>query len=393
MTVAVLSAVAGAAIYIGQADGPRLSATAAIAVDVETGRVLWGKNAEASRYPASTTKVLTGLLLVENTEPTDVIVAPADTKTVRGSSLHMEPGETVSAGEALYALMLRSANDTAHAIAVHLAGSDEGFAAMMNRRATELGCTGTFFRTPHGLNDDYHVTTAHDLARLAVAAVAEQEFANVVSAQEHWITRSMNQRDLLLKNRNSMLTEDPSNAGIKTGYTNPAGQCFVGLHRYQGRGVVTVILQSTDWRSDQHALSDWLQQTFSFQKLATKGETVGQVSVLGGQSPTASVTVSTDVQGYVSKADLEGAVLRASVDHVAPVLAGQDLGPGSIELADGTSFAVDIRSLDEVKRRFDPSAIFRNPVALLVLGGSALLTHWMRKRALRPRRTSAARPR
>jgi len=126
------------------------------------------KNADIPRYPASTTKVMTGLLLAENTLPEDTIVAPSDVDAITGSKMHLKPGEKVSAGDMLYALMLRSANDGCYAVALHISGSVPAFAKLMNQRAQELGCTHTHFHNPNGLNDTQHLTTAHDLAMIAI---------------------------------------------------------------------------------------------------------------------------------------------------------------------------------------------------------------------------------
>ncbi|MBA3725734.1 MAG: D-alanyl-D-alanine carboxypeptidase, partial [Armatimonadetes bacterium] len=131
---------------------PVVGAKSAIVMDAATGAILFEKDARATRYPASTTKVMTALLLIELVKPGTMITAPLDVKQVTGSSLHLKPGEQLTREDALYALMLRSANDVAHTVAVHIAGSDAKFAALMNKRAAELGCVNTHFRNPHGLN-------------------------------------------------------------------------------------------------------------------------------------------------------------------------------------------------------------------------------------------------
>src|SRR5205814_5948100 len=136
--------------------------------------------------------------------------------------------ERISREDALYALLLRSANDLAHSIAVQISGSDEGFADLMNQKAQEIGCQNTHFHNPHGLNDDLHSTCAYDLALIARAAMRNEEFRAAVSTQKRFIQRSMNQKDLLMKNHDKLLFHDATLEGIKTGFTKPAGQCFVG---------------------------------------------------------------------------------------------------------------------------------------------------------------------
>ena len=244
-------------IQVGNPDGPEVSAEAAIVMDATTGRILWGKNIEVPKYPASTTKIMTGLLLAENTDPSDVLTAPQDIEEVRGSSMHLRPGERVNSKDMLRALMLRSANDGAHTIALHLSGSLKRFARKMNERAAECGATNTEFFTPHGLNHPYHLTTALDLAKIGREAMKNERFREAVKTPEYTIDRTINTQDILMQNRNDLFEVDPSIQGIKTGYTNPAGLCFVGFHDSDGRQIVTVLLRSKNWRFDQQRIAEW----------------------------------------------------------------------------------------------------------------------------------------
>ncbi len=152
--------------------GYDVSAKSAIIIDAGSGKVLWSKNAESSMFPASTTKIMTALLLIEHCKMTDMITAPADIEKVKEASMHLKPGEQVSVHDMLYALMLRSANDGCYAVATHISGSVEEFSKLMNLRARQAGCTHTHFHNPNGLNDRDHTTTAHDLALMGRAADA-----------------------------------------------------------------------------------------------------------------------------------------------------------------------------------------------------------------------------
>ena len=127
-----------------------VSAKTAIVIDASSGKVLWSKNPESSMYPASTTKIMTGLLLVEHCKPNDIITAPYDIETIKEASMHLKPGERVTAHDMLYAIMLRSANDGCYAIAKHISGSVEAFAKLMNERARQVGCSNTHFVNPNG---------------------------------------------------------------------------------------------------------------------------------------------------------------------------------------------------------------------------------------------------
>ena len=203
------------------------SAKAACVLELETGRVLFAFN-ENSRLPmASTTKVMTALLAIENGSPGDSVTCSANAYGVPGTTIYLTEGETLTLREMLLGLMLVSGNDAAVAIAEHIGGSVGQFVAMMNARARALGAVNTHFANPHGLPDDTHVTTALDLARIARAAMQNEEFRTLVSttdAQIPWAGRSHPRQ---LHNKNRLLTSYPGATGVKTGYTSRAGRCLV----------------------------------------------------------------------------------------------------------------------------------------------------------------------
>lgn len=238
-----------------------IRAKAGIIVDAASGIVLWEKNPDAKMYPASTTKIMTGLLLIENTLPDDMIKAPRDVQSVGESSMNLVPGEKLSAVDLLTGIMLRSANDGAYAAAIHVAGSNKKFAAMMNERAAALGCSSTNFVNPHGLHHDQHYTSARDLAIIARAAMMNDQFRAVVRQPILSISRGDGGAEEI-SNRNRWLGADPSADGIKTGYTRKAGRCFVGSATRDGVQIITVQLNSTDWVADQPKMVDWAFANF-----------------------------------------------------------------------------------------------------------------------------------
>ena len=211
-----------------------VGALSATAIDAASGKVLWSKDPDAPRFPASTTKIMTGLLLAERLKPTDTITAPWDVALVKESSMHLKPFERLSARDMLTALMLRSANDGCYAVAVRLAGSVDKFADMMNARAKEIGCTGTHFHNPNGLNDPQHYTTAHDLALIGREAMRNPLFASVVKTYKARIDRSINVKDEWMVNHDKRLLKDPTCDGIKTGWTVPAGTVLRRQHGARG---------------------------------------------------------------------------------------------------------------------------------------------------------------
>ncbi|MFQ3587594.1 MAG: D-alanyl-D-alanine carboxypeptidase family protein [Fimbriimonadaceae bacterium] len=260
---------------------PDISAKGSIVVDRLTGQVLWAKEPDARLFPASTTKILTALVMVERLRPETPIKAPADIEKITGASLHLKPGEVVSAHDMLQAVLLRSANDACHAVSIHVAGSVEGFAKLMNEKARELGMTNSNFRNAHGLHDPEHYTTARDLAILARAAMQDPTIREIVGRRRAEITRSINQEDRVIVSKNRLIAPDSPFHGIKTGYTRPAGACFVGGASRNGIDIVTVVLGSEDWLADTRFLADWTFDRFARRQLATPGQPVAKIGLPG----------------------------------------------------------------------------------------------------------------
>lgn len=315
-----------------------ITAKTAIAIDAGSGKVLWSRDAEASMFPASTTKIMTGLLLVEHCLPTDVITAPADIEKVKEASMHLKPGERVTARDMLYAIMLRSANDGCYAIAVHISGSVEAFAELMNKRAKQIGCTHTHFHNPNGLNDPQHTTTAHDLALMGRAAMKYQAFRDAVKTVKVEINRSINMHDRVMVNHDKLLRKDPYAEGIKTGYTVPAGHCFVGSSTRNGFRVITAVMKSKHWQRDSEDLMDWTFHHFEKKETIPAGQEVGSIQVPGcGDKP---IPVALDEPAYtigaigklVPKATQR---LEALPNLQAPIKKGQQIGNLLLKDADG----------------------------------------------------------
>ena len=331
----VFSAFAGA-----QPAPPTVNALGAIVIDADSGRVLFSKNADLRLHPASTTKIMTALLLAEKCQPDESIVAPADVKTVKESSMHLMPGEQVTAEEMMYALLLRSANDGCHSVALHISGSEAAFAELMNSRAKEIGCKNTTFVNPHGLTNAGHLTTAYDLAMMAREAMKNPLFAKVVGTQKHVLSRSLNLKDTLVENHDKWLWLDPRARGVKTGWTKPAGHCFVGCATENGITVITAIMKSDAWIHDQQAMVDWAFSNFEVRTLFKKGDVIDDMTVVSGSEPKVGLVCGRDVKGLVAKgAPKAECTWNHSMTLSAPVVAGQPVvtavwsdGTGSLQV-------------------------------------------------------------
>ena len=214
-----------------------------ICIEADSGKVLDESNADARKFPASTTKILTALVVLENM-PLDLEFRVDDSAVgVEGSSIYLKRGEIVTVGDMLYGLMLRSGNDAAVALAVATAGSVERFAAMMNDRARRAGAKNSRFVNPHGLHDDGHYTTARDLAAITAEAYRNEDFRRIVSTSSVTVGKGENTR--VLYNKNKLLSRLDGANGVKTGYTTKSGKCLVGGAVKDGVQRISVVLGAT----------------------------------------------------------------------------------------------------------------------------------------------------
>jgi D-alanyl-D-alanine carboxypeptidase (penicillin-binding protein 5/6) len=220
-----------------------LAAKGAIVLESLTGRVLYEKNADEPQFPASTTKILTALLVIEEGDLEHVVEVDIEDSKVGESGLNIQPGQRFTRREALYGLMLKSANDVAHALGRDNAGSIEAFAAKMTQRAKELGATNSNFKNPHGLHDPQHYTTPRDLACIARAAMQQPLFRKIVGTQfAPWGNGAY--ASTQLRNHNRMLWMYPGCIGVKTGYTYPSQQVLACSAQWGCDEAVSVIMHS-----------------------------------------------------------------------------------------------------------------------------------------------------
>jgi D-alanyl-D-alanine carboxypeptidase len=354
-----------------------ITAESAIVVESVTGRVLWERDADARRYPASTTKIMTALLLVENVRMDSVLRAPSDVESVPGSSLHLKPGEEVVAEDLLYALLLRSANDAAYTVAVNIAGSQAKFAKLMNERAKRLGCEGTNFVNPHGLHDPDHYSTAQDLALIAREAMKNETFARVAGSKFRFIERSMNDEDVFLKSHNSFLKNRSDATGIKTGWTVPAGRCFVGSAERDGLSVITVVLKSTSWDEDSNVLADWAFANWEMGTVIAPDQVLANAPVKKGERLNVPLAAAEPLQMLHPRGedDLSYTIARTNVTATAPVRRGDVLGTVTVVDQDGVEHAIPVYAAQDVlEARFSVGGDALAPtfilIAAVLMGGA-----------------------
>lgn len=239
---------------------PSVTAESCI-VMCQDGSVLYEKNADRRRLIASTTKLMTALVCLENAALDESVTAERKTCEVEGSSMYLRAGERYTVRELLLGLLLASGNDAALTLAAHTAGSQAEFAALMNRKAQELGLENTHYVNPHGLDAEGHYSSARDLARLMLECMENPDFRELTK------TRAANVKGLTLLNHNKLLTLCPGCIGGKTGYTSAAGRCLVSCCERDGLLLVCVTLSDPDDWNDHMHLYDWAYAGYRMHEL------------------------------------------------------------------------------------------------------------------------------
>ena len=252
---------------------PRKSASAATqsrgecVVEVSSRRFLHAWNADERMPMASTTKILTAIIIIEDCDLTANVTIPKEAEGAEGSSVYLKAGDVYTVEELLYGLMLRSGNDCAETLALYHSGSIKAFAEVMNVRAQRMGAEHSFFVNPHGLPDDRHVTTARDLALISAHAMENETFRKIVSCQ-YYDGRNW-------KNKNKMLFEYEGADGVKTGFTTRAGRCLVTSAVRDGMRVVCVVLSSSQMYERTTELLDDVFENYALVQLCEAGQEFG----------------------------------------------------------------------------------------------------------------------
>ncbi len=258
-----------------------LSASSAILMEAENGTLLYQKNAFVRRGMASTTKIMTALVAIENGDLKKTVTVSDKAIGVEGSSIYLKPKEKLTLEELLYALLLQSANDAATAIAIEIGGSVEGFANMMNEKAEALGLTATHFTNPHGLDNENHYTTAYDLAKITAAALKNEIFRKICSTYKKTIPDGEDGTRVLV-NHNKLLRLYDGAIGVKTGFTKKNGRCLVGAAEREGLTLISVTLGAPDDWNDHKKMLDYGFDRYEKDELAAAGAFAVPLPIAGG---------------------------------------------------------------------------------------------------------------
>lgn len=256
-----------------------LSGESYILMDCKTGRVLYEKNAHEQKPMASTTKIMTALVALENGNLEEQVTIDKNWVGVEGSSIYLKEGEVISLKDLLYGLLLRSGNDSAVAIASHVGETIEEFIELMNKKAQELGALNTNFMNPHGLHHDLHYSTAYDLALITRAAFSYEDFSNIVKSKSYISNR---ETDNYFYNKNKTLWEYIGGDGVKTGYTTKSGRCLVSSATRNGMHLIAVSLKAGDWFNDNYKLLEYGFNNYKTYLIYDKGQFIKNVKIVNG---------------------------------------------------------------------------------------------------------------
>lgn len=357
-----------------------VDAKAALLVDMDTDYVMYELNAHEKVYPASITKVMTGILVLDavsaGTLSMDQMITAGDTAwqglDYTSSNQNIQPGEQMSVEDLLYCLLVPSANEAANILAVAVAGSIENFVGMMNAKAAELGCTGTHFVNPHGMPDDDHYTTAYDLYLIAKYAMQNEQFRTIVGTKEYYVepTNMSDRRHFF--NSNALLSNMKYSGyyyeyctGIKTGSTDAAGYCLLSSAEKDGQRLICVMMgceNPTDAEgniqrlqfSQSRKLFEWGYENFSVHTILDSTDPVAEVPVtLSNESDYVSVvadgTLEAQLPNDVTSEDFEWSIdVPESVE--APVRAGDQIGTLTVSLDGETYGTVNLVAVNSVDR-------------------------------------------
>lgn len=329
---------------------PKISAGAAIVLDTVSGRVLYEKNAYSRRSIASTTKIMTAIVALENGNYEEDVIVSKKAATISGSQVNIKEGKTYKLGDLMYAMMLRSGNDAAIAIAEHVGGSVEAFAEMMNRKAAEIGATNTNFVTPHGLDDPQHYSTPYDLALITQYALRNEKFCKIVG------TRTSSFGGNGITNTNEMLSLYPGADGVKTGYTGQAGRCLVTSATQNGWRIISVVLNcaSRPVRAQSSKLIlDYAFGNYKSYKYLKKGQEIYEIKLNKGLENKISVYSDKNISIPLKQDEVDRVEVVYNIPKVIEAPINSDSIVGTIDyILDGKLLASsNIISRDAIGRK------------------------------------------
>ncbi len=335
--------------YPNKVLGLNINSTSAILIEASTNTILYEKNPYEERHMASTTKIMTAILGIEHGNLDSIVNITNESAGVEGSSLYLRENEKLTLEDLLHGLMLVSGNDAAVAIAIHIGGSEENFIKMMNDKAKELGCNNTNFETPHGLPNDKHYTTAYDLAIIASYAMKNDTFVKIINAPMKSMPYENNVDERIIYNKNQLLNSYEGANGIKTGFTNNAGKCFVSAANQDGMQLIGVVLNSGDIYGESKSLLDYGFNNFEMEKIVEKGQYIKTYS--NGSGEIVKLLCDEDIY-YPTNITKQNNNLKIEFSHPFNITSNNSENPSTLTIKDDdkTVYTKEIKTLTQTEK-------------------------------------------
>lgn len=316
-------------------------------METSTLRVLGGENIDMRLEMASTTKIMTALVVLENMQLDKSIKIADEAVGVEGSSIYLRKNEIWTIRDLLYGLMLRSGNDAATALAIATGGDINGFVGMMNDKATELGLNNTHFDNPHGLHSSEHYTSAYDLAVIASHAMQNEEFKNIVGCKMYTVEANETHPTYYFGNKNKLLGLYDGANGVKTGYTKDSGRCFVGSAEKNGMQLVCVVLNIYDTYNTCAVNFDRAFDNYRSVAVGKKGDVLENISLEGLNC---SLALQNDLTLPLKEGEIMGLKCYFDIDGDldAPLAANSLIGKMEFYMDNRLLFSANIVNIEDI---------------------------------------------
>lgn len=333
----------------------KINARSAVLIDADSGRVLWERESEAPMAMASTTKIMTAIVALENSDIHTVTTVSKNAVAAPPVKLHLKAGEHITIEQLLYAMLLQSSNDAAVAVAEAVCGDVESFCRLMNKKAKELDCTDTVFETPNGLDKGEHHSTAYDMARISAYAIKNNEFIKISNTLNYSFSTDMGSYSVFNKDR--LLTEYSGAIGIKTGFTGKAGHCFAGAAKRGDVTLVSVVLAS-GWGStgknkkwtDTKQILDYGFNNYKKCSIIHRNEKVGSIKVDKAKTESVEVAYAKDYEALISDKDRVEIKKNIEMKLTAPVTKGQRVGNAEVFINGERQCDIELITQQEAER-------------------------------------------
>lgn len=345
-------------VFANTTNTPKVDAQGAVLIEQKTGRILFGKNENEPLPMASTTKIMTAILALENGNLNDIVKVSKNATKAPPVKMNIKENEEIKLNDLLHSLMLQSHNDSAVAIAEHIGGSVENFCNQMTLKAQQIGAKNTVFKTPNGLDAEGHQSTPYDMALITSYALNNEQFVKIINTKQ--LTFKSNFSTYTVENKNRLLSEYEGANGVKTGFTNKAGHCFVGSATRNDLTLISVVLASgwgnkgkeQKWK-DTKTLLNYGFDNFSYEKIFDQNTFKEKANIIKGEQNTVDLYCKKDVLIPISKEEKDK--INIQIDYVktltAPVNKDEKVGVISVYIEDELIEQIDILTKQNIKKK------------------------------------------